>query len=368
MALACGACGDRHAADRAGSEPARRRTETLARTRVWSAPRVPPARADFSVNPPGPGTVDAGADVDCTFVVQPIGGTTPKFFCALADGDRVKVKYSSNEIPAQVAASRLLTALGFFTDRLLRVRSVRCRGCPPFPAQALECLQAGGTAGACLQGASATTVRSFELAGIERPFEGKDVSGIGESGWAFYELNAIDARAGGSSRAEVDALRIAAALLAHWDNKSENQRLVCASGAMVRDGTCRTPLAVLHDLGATFGPLKIDLVNWRTLPLFADARACRISMATLPYSGGTFEEARISEEGRQLALGLLRPLTAAQLNTLFEASGVTAFAHVLADAQRPQAWTDVFLAKVAQLEAAGPCPSAASLRPQRDRD
>src|ERR1051326_3925801 len=72
MALACGACGDRHAADRAGSEPARRRTETLARTRVWSAPRVPPARADFSVNPPGPGTVDAGADVDCTFVVQPI--------------------------------------------------------------------------------------------------------------------------------------------------------------------------------------------------------------------------------------------------------------------------------------------------------
>jgi hypothetical protein len=328
---------------------------------------VPPARADFSVNPPGPGSIDAAADVDCTFVVQPISGTTPKFYCALPGGDRIKVKYGSNEVPAQIAASRLLTALGFFTDRLLRVRSVRCRGCPPFPAQALQCVQGGGSAGACLQGASAANVRSFEIAGIERPFEGKDVGGIGESGWAFFELDTIDPRAGGSSRAEVDALRITAALIAHWDNKSDNQRLVCTPSETARDGTCRAPLAVLHDLGATFGPLKIDLVNWRAAPFFADARACRINLATLPYSGGTFGEARISEEGRQLTLSLLRPLAAAQLNTLFESSGVTAFEHVLADARRPQAWTDAFLAKVAQLEAAGPCPSAASLRPQRDR-
>ena len=33
-----------------------------------------------------------------------------------------------------------------------------------------------------------------------------------------------------SHRADLDALRLLARVLAHWDNKSENQRLVCLDG------------------------------------------------------------------------------------------------------------------------------------------
>ena len=54
-----------------------------------------------------------------------------------------------------------------------------------------------------------------------------------------------------------------AVLLAHWDNKAENQRLVCPPGAEGPEGTCSKPLAIMQDLGATFGPVKVDLNNWR---------------------------------------------------------------------------------------------------------
>ena len=88
-------------------------------------------------------------------------------------------------------------------------------------------------------------------------------------------------------------------------------------------------------------------------------------METLPYRGGTFPEHAISEEGRQLALRLLRPITPAQVNRLFESSGVSRYAAVLAAARRAQSWTDAFLGKVGAIANAGPCASAAELRGKR---
>ena len=79
-------------------------------------------------------------------------------------------------------------------------------------------------------------------------------------------------------------------------------------------------------------------------------------MKSLPFSGATFRDLQISEEGRLLALKLLRTLTPRQLDTLFKASGVTAFPHVAAIGNDPQNWTDAFLDKVNQIESAGPCP------------
>jgi len=343
----------------AASEPARHlRQEALKAAHVWTAPGTPPGTVDFSRNT-GPGALDAASDVDCEFVLKPVGGTTPKFYCRLADGQVVKVKYGETnpEIPADVAASRLLSALGFYVDRMMLVNSVRCRGCPPFPAQALACIRSGGASAMCLQGASPAAVRTFDQAMIERPFDGRDIETSDTDGWAWFELDSIDARAGGASHAEVDALRLMAVLLAHWDNKSSNQRLVCPPGADGPDGACRSPAAVMHDLGATFGPLKADLQNWKRTPIWADAATCRTTMKSLPYKGGTFGDPQISEGGRRLVVKLLRSLSAAQLNTLFEASRFGSFPHVLATAAQPQAWTDAFLAKVEEIASAGPCPA-----------
>lgn len=358
MVLSTTACRDKPVPAEGTGKPAARRDAALAAARVWFAPRVPPSSVDFSRNTPGPGALDASTDIDCDFLLEPIGGTTPKFYCTLPGGERIKVKYGATnpEIPAEIAASRLMAALGFAVDRMVLVHSVRCKGCPPFPAQALECLKKGGAATACLEGASPTHVRTFDEAMFERQFEGRKIEAADDQGWAWFELDRIDPTKGGSSRAEVDALRLMAVLLAHWDNKGSNQRLVCPPGQDGPDRSCRAPVAVVHDLGATFGPLKADLQNWKQAPMWADPAACRTTMAALPYGGSTFSDHTITEDGRQLALRLLRALSPAQLNTLFDASGVSRFNHVLAAAHSPASWTEVFLAKVDQIATAGPCP------------
>jgi len=355
-------CRDRDAVSAASvssSRPAAsaRRDEALRHAKVWAPPRVKPSDADFSVNTPGPDTFDAGADVDCTFVAEHVGGSTPKFKCALPDGTHVKVKYGgpNGELPAEVAATRLLAALGFPVDRVNRVHSVRCRGCPPLPYVALQCLETSAPPSVCLQGASDSTVVSFSPAVIERPIEGHKIEGVEDQGWSWYELETIDERAGGSSRAEVDALRLVAMLLAHWDNKGANQKLICPPGGG-SDEACRTPIAAIGDLGGAFGPRKVDLVNWTRVRIWTDARECRVSMKSLPYGGATFPDTQISEAGRQFALRLLGPLTRTQLDTLFVSSGVTSYPHVLTTAHQPQSWTDAFLDKVDQIARGGPCP------------
>jgi hypothetical protein len=342
----------------AKSTKTRIRDEALTRAKVWAPPHVPPGAADFSVNTPGPDAFDANADVDCTFIADPVNGTTPKFNCVMQDGTQIKVKYGvpNGELPAEVAGTRLLAALGFPTDRMNRVHSVRCRGCPLLPQQALQCLDKGQPAAICLQGANTGTVITFAPAVIAQPIKGKKIEASDDQGWSWYELEKVDAKAGGSSRAEVDALRLVAVLLAHWDNKGENQKLICPSGAEAADGTCRTPIAAIGDVGGTFGPTKVDLPNWKHVPIWADARACRLSMKALPFGGATFPDTQISEEGRQFALKLLGPLTPAQLDTLFTSSGVTSFPHVVAEAHHARTWTDVFLDKVRQIETGGPCP------------
>lgn len=343
-----------------GTATAAQREAALAAARVWAAPAISPAKFDFGSNPPGPGWFAPDADVECTFKAKPAGGTTPKFYCTLPDGDTVKVKYGepNGEIPSEIAATRLLSALGFPTDRMYRVRSVRCKGCPPLPHRALQCLKEGAPAAVCLQGASDTRVVTFEHAAIERPFEGRKIEAADDQGWSWYELDKIDPARGGSSRAEVDALRLLAVLLAHWDNKGPNQRLVCPPGKDRPDGSCAMPLALVQDLGAAFGPKRMDLKRWREVPVWVDPRTCHVSMSTLLFNGATFTDRRISEDGRQFALKLLGALSPAQLNRLFEAAGVTSFSHVLTEARQPQAWTDAFRAKVAAVAAGGPCRSS----------
>ena len=84
----------------------------------------------------------------------------------------------------------------------------------------------------------------------------------------------MDAAKGGAPRAHVDALRLLSVFLAHWDNKSENQRLVCLSEKDWPDGgTCRAPLAMLQDIGAAFGPKKVDLEGWTKAPIWANRAA-----------------------------------------------------------------------------------------------
>jgi hypothetical protein len=343
------------------SDPARAawlREEALRGARVWHTPAVPIPDADLSENPAGPRTLRSTDEVPCRFVLDHVGGTTPKFDCQLSSGETIRVKYGQRnpEPYAEVAATRLLTTLGFGTDRMYLTRRIRCAGCPRFPFLALRCAARTGLEWACFPGGiDAHRTIDFDWPIIERRREGRVIEATDDQGWNWYELDRIDPARGGSSLAEVDALRLLAVLLAHWDNKGKNQRLVCPPGADRPDGGCAAPEAIVQDLGATFGPLKLDLHNWRETPVWAEAAMCTVSMAHLPFHGATFPDRRISEAGRLKLLGLLDQLSDRQLRDLFSTSRVTAYDQILGESRDPSVWVAAFRDKTRQIREGGPC-------------
>ncbi|HEX6972885.1 MAG TPA: hypothetical protein VF147_00705, partial [Vicinamibacterales bacterium] len=266
MSGACGRPNNKEAAEAAPREKAeaeRLRDEALRSARVWQKPGIPVRLANLAANPDGRFAEDG--EVSCRFLPKKVGGTSPKFDCELPGKQVLRVKYGEGnpELHAEVAATRLLSALGFPTDSMYVVRKVRCLGCPAFPFQALKCLADTGLESACFPGGiDYSHVTDFDNAVVEVRHDGVKVEAFKDQGWAWFELDRIEPARGGSSKAEVDALRLAAVLIAHWDNKSENQRLVCVGGDPDGHG-CRRSIAIVQDLGATFGPLKLDLANWQ---------------------------------------------------------------------------------------------------------
>ncbi|MEP6593444.1 MAG: hypothetical protein ABJC51_07120 [Acidobacteriota bacterium] len=361
LAVAASGCGMGEAVDTAGegavSMGAVRRTEALRAARVWHPPPRPVGEVNFAANAGGDDGVEPGEDVACRYVDHRPSGTTPKFRCVLASGQEIKVKYGgSAELAAEVAATRLLTALGFGADRMSVVRRIRCTGCPRFPFATARCTARTGLITACLGGGDAEVERTFEPAVVERTLPGRSIESAGTEGWSWYELDRIEPARGGSSRAEVDAFRLLAVVLGHWDNKASNQRLLCPEGREGADGGCDEPLAMIQDAGATFGPLKLDLHNWRETPVWADRGSCTVSMRRMPYRGATFPDRRISEEGRQLLAGLLGQISERQMIDLFTASRIVTFDHPDGEGRNARAWADALAAKIAEIKRGERCP------------
>ena len=324
-----------------GSEAWNRRADALARARV------------FLADAPGAAIPSAaGADVECRYEPKETTGTTPKFDCKLPDGTVVKVKYGVNpEIPGEVAATRLLRGMGLAADHMSIVQRVRCYGCPRSPYRSRQVAEWFFVAGVLDQFLDYNEYAEFTNAAIERKFDARAVE-VGEhEGWAFYELKDVDAKRGGASRAEVDALRLISVFLAHWDNKASNQRIVCL-GETGEDGdaACAKPLVMLQDLGATFGPKKVDYLGWKHAPVWRDATGCAISMTHLPYRGATFQDVEISEEGRALAAAKLGAYDAAAITDLFLSSNFPDAETGRVGATNVQPWVDAFLEKVAAIK------------------
>jgi len=327
------------------------RNEALARARVWRPPAPPVAEVDFRSNPPGDDSFPPDSDLVCKFLLKRSRGETPKFYCVLPGGEVIKVRYGRRnpEAFAEVAATRLLSALGFGADRMSRVARVRCFGCPPYPQPRFPWLDSFFS--------DEGRYVDIAPASVERPFRGKKIASPGADGWAFNELEHIDPAQGGARRAEVDALRLIAVFLADWDNKSVNQRLVCLPGGEDPAGGCRAVFAFLQDVGATFGPLAVDLEAWRKVPVWADRATCRVSMKSLPYHGATFVDVDLTEGGRKLLASELTQMRDGQVRDLFATAD---FAHYGRgpDANRDlDGWVGAFKAKVAEIADRPPCPT-----------
>jgi hypothetical protein len=320
------------------------RNDALARARVFRDGSFNAASIDFAADP-NRGVADPTLTT-CKYKPDDVTGTTPKFDCEVPSGEKLKVKYGwTQEIPSEAAATRLLDALGFGADRVSRVATLRCYGCPmqPFHTRALIAML--GLDGYFDKRIDYSSYRDFREVSVERNFDGEPIEVGEERGWAFHELDKIDPKRGGATRDEVDALRLMAIFLHHWDNKSSNQRLTCAQS---KTADCKHPLAMIQDAGSEFGPKKPDLDNWQSkLVWHGDAAKCVVSMKGMPYNGGTFEDAAISEGGRRLLADRLRKLSAAQIETLFTAAGF----------EDVPGWTAAFQYRVRQIADRPACPA-----------
>jgi hypothetical protein len=314
--------------------------------------RLPPSDA-MPITPDASGDRPLHDVRSCRFVNEPPSGTTAKFNCVLDGGRVIKVKYGRNpEIQGEAAATRLLRALGFPADEVVIVPRIRCYGCPRDPFVTVVASSWTSTREWLGPAGFDNGYTDFEWVAIERRFPAPAIETDDTKGWGWWEV-----RNNTAHRADLDALRLFAVFLAHWDNKAENQRLVCLDGeppAPVPD--CVRPLAMIQDLGATFGPTKVNIGRWASLPIWQDRAACRVSMHALPWRGGTFPDAQISEAGRRQIADGLEAFTDNQLRDLFSAARFPEFQTATDDERDLQEWIDVFKDRARQIAEAGPCP------------
>lgn len=310
------------------------RRQLMQRARVWQS--INTSSLDLIKGPALPAPLRVGPQTTCTYVHPdaPLSGNTPKFHCTIppAPGlrgasskeDEVKVKYGekNGEVYAEVAASRLLWALGFKADVMAPTR-VTCHNCPvdPFAVSA--------TAWRRNPPVDLAT-RVFDPAIVERDIPGKSVETPGYEGWAWPELDQIRPRAGGATRAHIDALKLLAVFIQHSDTKPDQQDIVCAEGRNRKDAKgnelCAEAWLVIKDLGATFGKAtrfnssKMILADWDSATVWKDGAKC---VGNLPRSlTGSLEDPAIGEAGRLFLSRRLAQLSDRQLRGLFTVSQV----------------------------------------------
>lgn len=298
--------------DGAQTAPARR-LDAIHHARLWTATEV--GTRDLKAGPQGAFAFAAGATVTCDFVQRPHGkGSTLKFACALPSGRELKVRYGrdNGEVYAQVAATRLLWALGFPANRMYPVKVV-CRGCPadPFKDRAP---------------ADKSTQVLVDPATIDEKADGKTIETKPDEGWSWKELDLIDEAAGGAPRRDRDALKLLAVLIQHSSNKAINQRIVCLD-----EPACSHTRMVLADLGKTFGRANalnndavaaVNFKEWSRLPIWRGSQPECVGYLPESWSG-TLHDPLIGEAGRKFLAGLLHQLTDAQLNDLFDVARFT---------------------------------------------
>lgn len=285
-------------------------------------------RMDILIGPKNEIAVPPESDLACNYVEPqgPVLGFTPKFQCAVVgSGKVVRVKYHRRETFGEVAGTRLLWALGFYTDETYPVK-LRCLDCPaknafkPEPGEPRKLVV-------------------LDDAIVERNFQGKEIAEQHDQGWKWSELDLVDSRMGGATKAEIDALKLLAVFMQHTDSKPSQQRLACYSQDIEKKEQmeiCKKPVLMIQDLGETFGvgskvvtsSSAMYYKGWSEVNVWNHYKEAesRKNGKTECFGLLTASEGRgltdpeISEEGRRLLSGLLNQLTDQQIRDLFVVS------------------------------------------------
>jgi hypothetical protein len=379
------------------------RNNYLANAVIWRDPG-PLTPEQIKMGPPSAvpaALVEAasGKPIECRYDRPGVelGGKTPKFSCRTSDGKSLRVKYygtshGNREVFAEVAATRLLWALGFDSDPVFPA-VIQCLNCPADP----------------WTGQGAQQNRRF-IASYEPHYVGTIITSgkDPDQGWTFGELQAaIDSLPPGALRSRqrmhFDALSLLAVFIQHGDRKRSQQRLVCRGEIDVSKGdlhnvagdeTESAPIPVLfeqpsmkacvgesvvtlQDVGATLGgagqftgsSAKVHLKSWAGKEIFGAAPGGRSKdrgtecIGHINVSGsagsGSGENPRISEAGRQFLATQFQRLTPEHVHAIFEAARVDQMGethewqdHSGKSYTGVDAWVAAFMDKVAQIERA----------------
>jgi hypothetical protein len=162
----------------------------------------------------GPGGREGQPRGPFRFIEEDKGGSNPKFVVEDARGIRWKVKLG-NEAKPETAATRLLWAVGYFTDVNYYLPRLRVSGLPKLNRGQKYVLPGGTVNGARLE---RTAKKVDDWSWFDNPFVGTK---------------------------EFNGLRVMMALLNNWDLKQENNAIYDLGG--------RERRYLVSDLGDTFG-------------------------------------------------------------------------------------------------------------------
>jgi hypothetical protein len=303
------------------------RVGAIRRAKVWTATDIP--SMDVRDGPTGSRGFAPLSTVTCDYVQHARGrGHTPKFWCAVATDDVVKVRYGdrNGKVFGLVAASRLFWVLGFGADRAYPVE-VSCRGCPMDPWKKGSRVEQPQVL--------------FEVATIDRRMPGRKLEVRPKQGWAWPELDLVDEASGGATFAERDALKLLAVFVQHTDTKATNQTLICLDKPShvtepVSDDesgdACAHPFMTVSDLGNTFGHANlynrnstsaVNFHDWQSTPIWRDHGKGSCVGNLSKSATGSLDNPQISEAGRRFLAERLVQLSDAQLHDLFDVARFT---------------------------------------------
>jgi hypothetical protein len=332
----------------------------IQKAKVWQQKEI--ASADILAGPQSNIAVPPEQEVTCSYVEGREEGYAPKFKCKLAGSEEIVfVKYKSRETFAEIAASRLLWALGFYADENYPVK-LKCMGCPATDPSQPSAEQA-------------RRERIFEDAIIERNFPG-EIGEYPDQGWDWKELDEIQLE--GATKEEIDALKLLAVFMQHTDSKREQQRLGCYSKDIHQEdksATCKQPVLMIQDLGATFGKGASSVTSissmtfnaWKNQSIWnakkeaefeadhPDQPVCFGNLVSAEFAWREgFSDPEISEEGRKFLANLLNQLSDQQIHNLFRVARADKTGEMIEDRGvkrmvRIEDWVAVFKEKRRQI-------------------
>jgi hypothetical protein len=279
----------------------------------------------------GAGSAERAPKAPFAFVEHGSGGTQPKVVVADSAGVRWDVKFGE-EVHAEVAASRLVWALGYYVDEVYFVGDGVIAG-----------FDAGGRVEDYVD-ASGT----FRDARFERR---QDHHQAVDAGWGFAANPFTGTR-------ELSGLKILMALIGNWDIEgARNNRLV-----EVREpGKEPYRQYFVGDLGATFGRMGARMTNhskWNLEDYRGEGFIDQVDDKEVEFDYDGLEGGldKVPLEHARWFADLLGQLTATQVRQAFEAAGATP--------EEVDGFSQVVLARIGALrEAVGRPPATRGARP-----